>query len=119
MQLLSAITDAADQLLAVSLPDGSVAQLELFYRPAIQRWTVDINHPLLNMHGFNLTQGPNILRQWRNIVPFGMALISKNGLDPMYAEDFSNGNCQLYILTPGEVELVETEILNALPLVNP
>src|SRR4051812_11454805 len=98
MQKLNNLTDAADQLMTVTLDDGSTLQLELFYRPGIQRWTVDIIHPLLNMKGFNLALGPNILRQWRNLIPFGIAVDTVTGLDPMNAEDFAQGNNSIYIL---------------------
>jgi len=102
--------------MTLTLQDGSDLQLEFIYRASIQRWTVDITHPLLNMTGFNLTQGPNILRQWRNLIPFGMAVTSDNGLDPMNPEDFLSGNCQVYILSASEVQQVETEILAPIPL---
>lgn len=119
MQLLDNINDAADQLMTVPLPDGSSAQLEFFYRPGTQRWTLDISHPLLTMKGFNLSLGPNILRQWRNLIPFGIAITSNNGLDPMQATDFLDGTCKLYILSAAEVILIEEDILSPIPLVNP
>lgn len=118
MRLLDNFTDAADQLMTVPLADGSSVKLEFFYRPGIQRWTVDITHPLLTMGGFNLSLGPNILRQWRRLIPFGIAVTSNNGLDPMNAEDFQNGTCSVYILSADEVQQVEDEILAPIPLVN-
>lgn len=119
MQFLNNLTDAADQLMTVPLPDGTSVQLEFFYCPGIQRWTVDISHPLLNMHGFNLCLGPNILRQWRNVITFGMAVTSTNGLDPLFIDDFKNGICSVFILSAAEVLQVEQEILIPIPLVNP
>lgn len=118
MQLLNNLTDAADQVMTVTIADGSLATLEFFYRPAVQRWTLDITHPLLTMHGFNVCLGPNILRQWRNIIPFGIAVTSTIGLDPIQVDDFANGVCSVYTLSAAEVLLVESEILIPIPLVN-
>lgn len=118
MQQLNNLTDAADQYMTITLEDASVLQLEIIYRPGIQRWTANINHPLLVMNGYNLALGPNILRQWRNTIPFGIAVTSLNGLDPMNQEDFADGNCQISILDSGEVATVEREILAPIPLVN-
>lgn len=116
MQLLNNLNDAADQLMSVPLADGSSVQLEFFYRPAIGRWTLNISHPLLVMNGYNLALGPNILRQWRNLIPFGIAVASTNGLDPMNVDDFKNGICSVYILSEDEVAQVETDILAPIPL---
>lgn len=119
MRLLDSLNDAADQLLNFPIGDGTSAKMQFKYRSGIQRWTVDITHPLLTLTGYNLSMGPNILRPWRNLIPFGMAISSINGLDPLNIEDFNNGICQVYMLTAEEVQQVETEILAPIPLVNP
>lgn len=119
MRRLNNLTDAADQLMTITLDDGSALQLELFYRAGIQRWTIDIVHPLLTMYGFNLALGPNILRQWKNVIPFGIAVQSTNGLDPLNVEDFVEGNSLISILSADEVQAVEDNILLPIPLVNP
>lgn len=118
MQLLNSLSDAADELITVPLPDGSVLQLEFIYRAGIQRWSMNVSHPLLTLNNFNLAMGPNILRQWRNLVPFGMAVDSTIGLDPMNLEDFVNGYSLVYVLSAAEVAQVEADILAPIPLVN-
>lgn len=122
MQLLDNLTDAADQFMIFPLLDGSLVQLEFFYRSGIERWSVDIIHPTIPggaIHGFTICQGPNILRQWRNLIPFGMCVISGDGLDPTQSTDFLNGVCQIFMLDAIEVAQVEEEILSPIPLVNP
>lgn len=118
-QLLNNLTDAADQIMTVPLADGTKLQLEFIYRPGIQRWTMNLSHPSLKLNGVNIAQGPNILRQWRNVITFGMSVISTTGLDPIQVGDFQQGNALIYILTAAEVLQVETEILAPVPLVNP
>lgn len=119
MQLLTNLTDAADQLMTLTLDDGSTLQLELIYRPNIQRWSANITHPLLTLVGYNLAMSPNILRPWRNLIPFGIAIDSTIGLDPIAIEDWADGNSLIYILNASDVAFVETNILAPVPLVNP
>lgn len=119
MRFLNNLNDAADQLMHVPLADGSIAQFEFIYRPAAQRWSLNVTHPSLTIRGLNITQGPNILRQWRNVVSFGLAVISVTGLDPIQVGDFLNGNVLVYVMSAAEVQLVESQILAPVPLVNP
>ena len=102
-----------------TLDDGSLLQMEFIYRPAIQRWSVNIVHPLLELYGYNLCVQPNILRPWRKLIPFGIAISSLNGLDPINVTDLSDGSVSIFVLSAAEVAQVETDILGPIPLVNP
>lgn len=115
MQTLNNLSDDADQLVTFVLPDGSILQLEFFYRAGIQRWTLDLTHDLLTLRGFNLTVGPNILRPWKNLISFGIAIISTTGLDPINSTDFLDGTVTVNMLSAAEVALVETDLLTPAP----
>jgi hypothetical protein len=110
MTAVDNITDQADQLTQVVLPDGSILQLELFYEAATQRWTMDVTHPLLTVQGINIDNFPNVLRPWRNVVPFGLACQTVTSEDPTNIEDFVNGNAVLYTLTEADVLAVEQNV---------
>jgi hypothetical protein len=118
VQQLNNLTDAADQLMTIVLDDGSVLQVELIYRAGIQRWVANITHPLLSLTELNLCFFPNMLRAWRNVIPFGLMVTSSTGLDPMNLEDWVNNNNQILILNAAEVAQVETDILGPVPLAN-
>jgi hypothetical protein len=108
------LTDDADQKTTIVLEDGSSVTLELFFRPAIERWTVDVTYGTeLIVKGMTLTLHPNILRGWRNLIPFGMMVYSIDGGDPYYIDDFSSQRIKLYIMDSTEVESVETETIGA------
>jgi hypothetical protein len=119
MQMINNLTDNADQLTNFTLPDATVLQLEFIYRPGIARWHMHLTHPLLTLRGVNLVVSPNILRPWKNIIPFGMAILSTTGLDPMNVTDLSDGTVSVNILSAAEVLMVEQQILAPIPLVNP
>lgn len=110
MNAIDNITDQADQLTQVVLPDGTLLQIELFYNGSTQRWTMDVTHPLLSVQGINIVNFPNILRPWRNLINFGVGCQTTSGQDPTDIEDFVNGNATLYVLTEADVELVEQNV---------
>ena len=107
MKLINSFSDAADQLITVVLDDGSIAQMEFIYRAGIQRWFFNLNHPLITLNGYGITQGPNLLRQWRNIIPFGILVRAIDFIDPIQVNDFQSGRVLLYILDATEVQTIE------------
>ena len=116
MNRIDNLTDDADQVTNLTLEDGTVAILELHYRGATQRWTYDVTHPSFPagaVKGQMLCAYPNILRQFKNVVPFGISCVSTDGLDPISAEDFVDGRVSLYLLDAADVEAVERSLFGA------
>jgi hypothetical protein len=107
MVTIDNLTDSADQNTQVVLADGSILALEFVFRPTTQRWTVNVSHPLLTVNGISLCVHPNILRSWRNLVPFGLGCSSSDGVDPFDVEDFADGRVTMYVLDQADVSGVE------------
>lgn len=116
MQQIDVLSDDARQAVSFPLPDGTDISFVFTYRPGIQRWSMDLSHPLLTLNGYNLCVHPNLLRPWKNLISFGIAILSSTGLDPMNATDFLDGTCTINILSADEVEQVETEVLAPIAL---
>lgn len=76
------------QLSTVLLADKSTVQIELVYRGATQRWSANISRAGFTVDGVNLCVHPNLLRPWRNTIPFGLACASADGADPIDLNDF-------------------------------
>lgn len=117
MNLIDNLSDAADQLVTLQLPDGSTATLELMYRGASQRWVFNLAHqnfPNGALNGQMLCAHPNILRNFKNLIPFGLAVVSTDGQDPAFIEDFANGRVSLYILSEADVDAVEQQVFGVL-----
>ncbi len=110
MKLVSNLSDEADQLTKVVLADGSVAAFEFTYLPAIERWAMSVSHPKIEIDGMILCCGPNVLREFRNVIPFGLGCYSTDGADPFYIEDFASGRITLYVLDASEVAFFETAV---------
>lgn len=109
MLLINNITnDAAQQSTLTGIPGLQIGML-LRYMPRIQRWIFNINYNNFTVNGLAVVASPNILRQWKNIIPFGIACTCAGGLDPFRIDDFSNGVANLYLLNSDDIAAVETE----------
>ena len=56
------------------------------------------------LNGIRISNSPNILNQFRNQIPFGLACYSTNNREPMLQYDFSSGASILYILDQAETQ---------------
>ena len=109
--LLDNITDFANQSIIAQLPDGTTAELQLIYQGATERWLLNVSYGEdFSVMGINVCCLPNILRQWRNIIPFGLACTTDDQTDPFTVEDFASGRASLYLLTAEDVLEVETAV---------
>lgn len=111
MVLIDNLSDAADQQTALQLSDGSTAILELIYRGSTKRWTYSFTHsafPNGADNGQMLCVHPNILRNFKHLIPFGLSVVSTDGGDPVSIEDFASGRIKLYLLDAADVAFVES-----------
>jgi len=106
MKQLLNLSDAAFQSTSVALGDGSSLDLFFRYRPAVQRWSMDVAWGTFAAKGIIVTAHPNIMRQWRNVVPFGIGFISSDGADPFMLSDFLLGRVKVFVMddSAGEVD---------------
>lgn len=107
MRLINSLTDDAKQLLSLVLEDQSRVQMRLNYIPAQAGWFYSLQYGDFIIYNRRLVNSPSVLRQFRNLIPFGLACIVSDGYEPVYQDDFASGRVSLYVLT--EAEVVETE----------
>lgn len=116
MTTIDGLTDQPVQQSSVTLPDGTRAALLLEFKPQQAGWFYSISYPLqtgetFTLNGLRLVASPNMLRQWREIIPFGLCLVaSPNNLDPMAQECFVDGTAQLLLLDQVDVIEIEDQI---------
>lgn len=113
MTQIDNLTNAADQTSILVLPDGTTATLRLRYKPRPGRWYADVGYAPLNFqaNGINLTCLPNVLRPWRNILPFGLAFMTADFTDPFDLNDFASGRVAAYLLNAADVAAVEASVI--------
>jgi hypothetical protein len=88
MTQITNLTNYADQLITLTLPDGGTATLELVYSAGCQRWWANVTYLGTTINGIGVCTFPNILRQWMDIFQFGLAVATADGTDPFNINDF-------------------------------
>lgn len=111
MNKISGLKALASQSFSTTDPDnGYVIKMTLTFRSRVQSWFMDLEYKGLEINGFRLCVGPNILSQFKNRIPFGMAIFSSDNGEPFLINDFYTGRISMYILSSSEVETVQTAI---------
>lgn len=78
--------------------------LTFYYRPLQRGWYIEslvYGDFVLNM--MRLSVNPNLLYQWRKILPFGLACFSQQNREPTIIDDFATDQAELYLLSLAEV----------------
>lgn len=82
----------------------------LEFKPNQNAWFFNLDWGDFSVNNVQIVKSYNILRQFKNIIPFGIGIYTKSGQDPMVDTAFSDGDAQLFLLTADEVEEIETEL---------
>lgn len=104
------LTNFADQVTQLQLPDGSSATMELIYNGATERWTMNIAYGAFSSNGIGLCCYPNILRQFEEILPFGLAFVTADQTDPFDINDFSTGRVSVFLLTQADIAVINSTV---------
>lgn len=111
--LVQNITSDPLQSQSITLADGSVVSIEIYFRPMQYGWFINsLTYGDFTLNGLRITNSPDMLYQFKNILPFGLACISRSDREPSLQEDFSSGASNLYILTAEDVEAYSEFISN-------
>ncbi len=104
MNLITSITDAYVQQLKQVLNDGTSFNLDIQWVQQQQGWFINsLVYGTFTLTGLRICNNPNMLYQWQNILPFGLACFSTGNREPSLQEDFASGASQLFVLTTTEV----------------
>lgn len=112
MLKITTITDSPYQTLVLKLESGQPLQFVLRYSYQQQGWYYSFTYGSYVVNNRRMVNSPNMIRQLKNIVPFGLACLMTDLYEPVFIEDFANGRATLYTLNPDDVTLVETDIAN-------
>lgn len=107
MTIVNGITSQPKQQLSLVLADGSTVTALIEYRPQQIGWFGNFTWGDWVSNGIRLTSSPNLLRQYRQVIPFGLAIIMANNVDPLNVTDFADGSAVVYLLNEDDVLLVE------------
>ncbi len=104
MFLIQQVTANPLQQQTLILEDGTALELTIYFRPMQYGWFInEILYGNFKLYGVRITNSPNMLHQFRNRIPFGLACFSSANREPSLQQDFSSGVSKLYILSQAEI----------------
>lgn len=109
---ISTLTNHPNQLHTLILTDNETANFRLFYCGRMQEWYYDLEYKNLIINGRKVVLTPNSLRQFRNIIPFGIAFYADSSIEPFEIDAFKSGRVKMAILDSEEVAQIEEQIYN-------
>ena len=105
MFLIQKVTANPLQKQRLVLEDGSIVSIELYYRDLQQGWFInELTWNSFTLRGMRICNHPNLLHQYKNQIPFGLACYSTANREPSLIKDFSSQASKLYILSSAECE---------------
>lgn len=107
MYQVNQITSDYKQSQTLVLPSGAQIQLYMEYKPQQLGWFMNITYGSFILNTFRVCTSANLLRQFKNILPFGMSIQTSDNYEPTQLQDFSSGYAQMFILTQQEVTQYE------------
>lgn len=105
MYQIQNLTANAKQKQTLILPDGGKIFLSIEFCSMQLGWyIVEMTYNTFSLKGYRIFNSPNMLYQFRNQIPFGLACFSTQKREPTLKEDFLTEASILYILTADEVQ---------------
>lgn len=109
MNKLQNITSQPFQQHTLLLDDSEVV-IELRYLPAVEIWTLSVKYEGRERNGLKLSANVYHLRQYGFPFDFTVLITDGSGIDPFRPDDFASGRCELYYITPDEMQVVRGQV---------
>ena len=109
MYKINSLGNEPKQQVTLLLEDNSRVVLNFEYKANQLGWFFSFEYEGIQYNNIRLTTSYNILRAYRNWLPFGLACNTQDGLEPMDLEDFSTNYAQIYLLTKNDITTIESE----------
>jgi hypothetical protein len=110
MLLINSLTNNAMQQFSLTGIPGIEINVVLRFMPRVQIWNMDISYGDFIAQGIPVVCSPNLLRQWRSIIPFGIGCTNVYKLDPYTINDFADASSNLLLLNSADVAAVEAAL---------
>lgn len=110
MQQISTLTNEPNQRHQLVLENNDTVDFRLYYYPRQQSWYFDFTYKDVLVNGSKVVLSPNTLRNFKNIIPFGIGFDTDSFVEPFQLNDFSSGRIRMYLLSADDVKQIEQEI---------
>lgn len=107
MYQITQLDDQPKQEIKMILDNTQSVTLTFEYKPNQLGWFFGVQYDDINYQNIRLTTTYNILRAYKNFLPFGLRCDTLDGEEPINQEDFVTGYATVYLLTKSDVEAIE------------
>lgn len=113
MKKINELTSQPKQNHVFTLEDGTVINITFEYRSNQSGWFISFSYLTRTFNNRRIVNSPNMLRQFKDLIPFGFACTVTGGGEPTFKIDFESKRAVFYLLNEEDVQFVEDEIINA------
>lgn len=107
MREIGNISTDGFQKQSIPTEQGPLINLEIYFIPLQLMWVISkLEFDGFTVQNIRICNSPNLLHQFSNVLPFGIACQSKEKREPTFLEDFSEGSSRLFLLDESEVAAV-------------
>lgn len=110
MRQVDIITDEPWQVMILRLDNGQNLNFEIRYSYNQAGWFYNLKYGDVQINGRRVVNSINMLRAFRNVLPFGLACNITDKYEPVFIDDFKNGRATLYTLNEADVASIEALI---------
>ena len=111
MKQIISFTSAPRQSWQIILDDGSAIDFTMWFCDNQKGWFYSLIYGTFSVSNRRLVTSPNMLRQFREVIPFGLAILTTDGQEPVLIDDFANGRASFYVLNADDVAAVEAQMV--------
>lgn len=103
-----------NQNVVIVLSDGTSINLTMNYSAGQRGWfySFNYNNGKFIVNNRRLVTSPNMLSAFENIIPFGFAVTTTDGYEPIFLDDFILGRASFYILESADIVTIAESIRN-------
>ena len=112
MQIITTLTDYPNQRHQLVLENRENADFRLYFLGRQRSWFYDISYKDITINCNKVVLTPNSLRQFKNILPFGITFYTDGNVEPFKIDDFSSGRIKMAVLNSDEIKQIEKEVYN-------
>lgn len=110
MKRIVNISNSPKQKIQLVTDNGDNIEFFLEYKPRVESWFFSFEYKGINVNNLTVCLHPNILRQFKRIIDFGIGFKSDTKIEPFSIDVFKDGRCSMYLLNEDEVKSVEANI---------
>lgn len=110
MRAINTLTGASKQHHTLLTDEGDKIDFKMYFLPRTSSWIFDLEYKALKIYGQPLVISNNLLRQFKNQVPFGLLVADDLNIDPFRQDDFLTQRCKLCILNSSDLQQLEVNV---------